>query len=370
MLYFKALGNILLRDNRCLTELYLIVQDYDLEDRWNEIAPAFADNHALSEYVQSFIDGIPYPSDKEISQQAMLLALQTIFRTNYLEGKEVSMLPAETETLVRLFIVGDCDEKRFNEMIKAASESKRKTDLMTCYNLMERLPRDTMYREQISDGLGKIIEDLEQDAQKRKRSFTGAIAENAEKIRDNAGRFVANLKKNSKNESLVLPEKYQKLKQKFPEETGIPKNAVVYGMRTDAASGLLISFPVSEEDAMPFDDPQSVIDEQHNFGVEQRVVLLQKCGGADTLMMSATPIPRTMIMALYGDIQVSRITQKPANRLPIETKVLSFEEKYDKLVEAIKRKVDANEKVYWVCPLVEESEKLDYVDKIKEKFGL
>ena len=174
------------------------------------------------------------------------------------------MLPAETETLVRLFIVGDCDEKRFNEMIKAASESKRKTDLMTCYNLMERLPRDTMYREQISDGLGKIIEDLEQDAQKRKRSFTDAIAENAEKIRDNAGRFVANLKKNSKNESLILPEKYQKLKQKFPEETGIPKNAVVYGMRTDAASGLLISFPVSEEDAMPFDDPQSVIDEQHN----------------------------------------------------------------------------------------------------------
>ena len=110
-----------------------------------------------------------------------------------------------------------------------------------------------------------------------------------------------------------------------------------------------------------------VIDEQHNFGVEQRVVLLQKCGGADTLMMSATPIPRTMIMALYGDIQVSRITQKPANRLPIETKVLSFEEKYDKLVEAIKRKVDANEKVYWVCPLVEESEKLDYVD-VKTRF--
>ena len=110
-----------------------------------------------------------------------------------------------------------------------------------------------------------------------------------------------------------------------------------------------------------------VIDEQHNFGVEQRVVLLQKCGMADTLMMSATPIPRTMIMALYGDIQVSRITQKPANRLPIDTKVLSFEEKYNKLVEAIKRKVDANEKVYWVCPLVEESEKLDYVD-VKTRF--
>ena len=105
-----------------------------------------------------------------------------------------------------------------------------------------------------------------------------------------------------------------------------------------------------------------VIDEQHNFGVEQRIRLLEKCKDADTLMMSATPIPRTMIMTLYGDIQVSRISQKPSNRLPIETKILSFEEKYEQLVQGIKRKVDANEKVYWVCPLVEESEKLEYTD--------
>ena len=105
-----------------------------------------------------------------------------------------------------------------------------------------------------------------------------------------------------------------------------------------------------------------VIDEQHNFGVEQRIKLLEKCKDADTLMMSATPIPRTMIMTLYGDIQVSRISQKPSNRLPIETKILSFEEKYEQLVQAIKRKVDADEKIYWVCPLVEESEKLEYTD--------
>ena len=105
-----------------------------------------------------------------------------------------------------------------------------------------------------------------------------------------------------------------------------------------------------------------VIDEQHNFGVEQRIKLLEKCKDADTLMMSATPIPRTMIMTLYGDIQVSRISQKPSNRLPIDTKILSFEEKYEQLVQGIKRKVDADEKIYWVCPLVEESEKLEYTD--------
>lgn len=263
LLYFKALGNILMRDNRSLTELYLIVQDYGLEDQWNDIALAFTDNDALSGYVQAFIDGIPYPSDKQISQQAMLLALQTLFRTNYLEGKEVSMLPAETETLVRLFMVGESDEKRFNEMIKVASESRRKPDLQTCFNMRERLPKETMYREQISEGLAKIIEDLEKALQERKKSFTDTIAENAEKAWDNAGRFVANLKKTGKKESLVLPKQYQKLKQKFPEGIGIPKDAVGYGMRTDAASCLLISYPVSEEATMPFDNPQWVIDEQH-----------------------------------------------------------------------------------------------------------
>lgn len=110
-----------------------------------------------------------------------------------------------------------------------------------------------------------------------------------------------------------------------------------------------------------------IIDEQHNFGVEQRVNLINKSGNADTLMMTATPIPRTMIMTLYGDIQVSRISHKPSNRLPIETKVLSFEEKYEALVKGILRKIDAGEKIYWVCPFVEESEKLDYID-VKTRF--
>ena len=110
-----------------------------------------------------------------------------------------------------------------------------------------------------------------------------------------------------------------------------------------------------------------VIDEQHNFGVEQRVNLISKCGKADILMMSATPIPRTMIMGLYGDVKVSRINHKPSNRLPIETKVLNFDEKYNDLVAGLSRKVQAGEKIYWVCPLVDESEKLDYID-VKTRF--
>ena len=105
-----------------------------------------------------------------------------------------------------------------------------------------------------------------------------------------------------------------------------------------------------------------IIDEQHNFGVEQRVNLINKCNNADILMMSATPIPRTMVMGLYGDITISCINQKPSNRLPIDTRIFSIEDKYNSIVEAIKRKVEIGEKIYWICPFVEESEKLDYID--------
>ncbi len=105
-----------------------------------------------------------------------------------------------------------------------------------------------------------------------------------------------------------------------------------------------------------------IIDEQHNFGVEQRVSLIEKCKNADVLMMSATPIPRTMIMGIYGDIGVSCIKNKPNNRNTIDTRILNIDEKYNDLVDGINRKIIAGEKVYWICPLVEESEALDYID--------
>ena len=270
LLYFKALGNILVRSNRSLTELYLIVQDYGLDKNWNEMAMAFSDNDALTGYIQAFIDGIPYPSEKQISRQAVLLALQTLFRTNYIENKELSMLPVETETLIRLFMIEETDEKQFNEMIKVAADSKRKPDLQTCFELRERLPKETLFREQISYGLDVIINDLEQAIQHKKKTISEtikdaaqALPEGAEKVKDSAGRFMENLRKGAKKESLVLPPQYQKIKQKFPEGVGIPKNAVGYGMRTEASSCLLITYPVSEEASMPFDNPQWVIDEQH-----------------------------------------------------------------------------------------------------------
>jgi ATP-dependent DNA helicase RecG len=103
----------------------------------------------------------------------------------------------------------------------------------------------------------------------------------------------------------------------------------------------------------------AVIDEQHRFGVHQRLALQQKAGvAADLLVMTATPIPRTLSLTLYGDMDVSRLTEKPAGRQKIDTRTMP-KDRLDELVEGLGRALVHGQKVYWVCPLIEESESLD-----------
>jgi len=101
-----------------------------------------------------------------------------------------------------------------------------------------------------------------------------------------------------------------------------------------------------------------VIDEQHRFGVEQRLKLMAKGDAVDVLVMTATPIPRTLRLTAYGDLEVSRIPDKPIGRKPIQTRVLGLN-RLDEVCEGLKRYMANGHKIYWVCPLVEESEVLD-----------
>jgi ATP-dependent DNA helicase RecG len=118
----------------------------------------------------------------------------------------------------------------------------------------------------------------------------------------------------------------------------------------------------------------AVIDEQHRFGVHQRLTLAAKGSAVDMLVMTATPIPRTLMLTAYGDMDVSRLLEKPAGRKPIDTRVLPLE-RLDNVVEAIRRALDEGAKVFWVCPLVEESEVIDAAaaeeryDHLKHLFG-
>ncbi len=109
-----------------------------------------------------------------------------------------------------------------------------------------------------------------------------------------------------------------------------------------------------------------VIDEQHRFGVEQRISLSKKGMAPDFLMMSATPIPRTLCMVNYGDLDLSIIKGNPATREPIQTSVISSH-KIMEFLGKIKDAVGSGEKIYWICPLIEESEVLD-LSYIEERF--
>ena len=103
----------------------------------------------------------------------------------------------------------------------------------------------------------------------------------------------------------------------------------------------------------------AVIDEQHRFGVHQRLALQAKAGSStDLLVMTATPIPRTLALTVYGNMDVSRLTEKPAGRLPIDTRVLPME-RQGEVVEGLGRSLAQGHRAYWVCPLVAESELVD-----------
>ena len=100
-----------------------------------------------------------------------------------------------------------------------------------------------------------------------------------------------------------------------------------------------------------------IIDEQHRFGVSQRLTLIEKGNSVDTLIMTATPIPRTLSLTIYGDMDVSSIKEKPKNRKQIITSSLN-KEKFGDLINHISAKLKDGEKIYWICPLIEEAENL------------
>ncbi len=105
----------------------------------------------------------------------------------------------------------------------------------------------------------------------------------------------------------------------------------------------------------------AIIDEQHRFGVHQRYALQakgQEGGGADILVMTATPIPRTLLMTHYGDLDVSKLTEKPAGRKPVLTRAVPLD-RLAEVISAIGRARHEGQQVYWVCPLVESSAKID-----------
>lgn len=127
----------------------------------------------------------------------------------------------------------------------------------------------------------------------------------------------------------------------------------------DGSVNIVVGTHALVQDEVDFHDLGFVvIDEQHRFGVHQRLTLAGKGRGVHMLVMTATPIPRTLELAAYGDLDYSRLTEKPAGRKPIDTRTLPLE-RLGEVIEGIGRQVARGARIYWVCPLIEESETSD-----------
>ena len=111
-----------------------------------------------------------------------------------------------------------------------------------------------------------------------------------------------------------------------------------------------------------------VVDEQHRFGVDERATLTAKGQGVDTLAMSATPIPRSLTLAAYGDMDVSRLDEKPPGRTPIRTSTIAIE-RLDEVLDGLGRAIGGGARIYWVCPLIEESDESDLA-AARQRFAL
>ena len=144
--------------------------------------------------------------------------------------------------------------------------------------------------------------------------------------------------------------------------TGREKGKARQALLDELAAGridiLIGTHALFQEDVAFRDLAFAVIDEQHRFGVHQRLALQTKGadGAANMLVMTATPIPRTLLMTHYGDLDVSKLTEKPAGRKPITTKAVPVEA-LERLIDRIRLQLAEGAQVYWVCPLIESSEK-------------
>jgi ATP-dependent DNA helicase RecG len=156
---------------------------------------------------------------------------------------------------------------------------------------------------------------------------------------------------------------------------GRARTAALEGLASGEIHIVVGTHALIEEDVAFRDLGLVVVDEQHRFGVHQRLTLASKGrSGADVLVMSATPIPRTLTLTAYGDMDVSRLTGKPPGRQPIDTRALPLN-RLDEVVAGVERAMARGARVYWVCPLVEESEVLDVAAaearalELKARFG-
>ena len=151
-------------------------------------------------------------------------------------------------------------------------------------------------------------------------------------------------------------------------ERGRDRDAILADLREGRIDLLLGTHALFQEEVAFRDLALAIVDEQHRFGVHQRLALARKGAAVDMLVMTATPIPRTLVLTYFGDMDVSELREKPAGRQPVDTRTIPLE-RLPEVVDAVGRALAEGQRVYWVCPLVEDSEKSDLA-AAEERFAV
>jgi ATP-dependent DNA helicase RecG len=157
-------------------------------------------------------------------------------------------------------------------------------------------------------------------------------------------------------------------------ERGRERDAMLQALADGDVDLLVGTHALFQDDVVFRDLALAIVDEQHRFGVHQRLALARKGEAVDMLVLTATPIPRTLVLTYFGDMDISELREKPAGRQPIDTRTVPLG-RIEDVAAAVGRAINDGQRVYWVCPLVEESETVDLAaaeDRfaaLKERFG-
>ena len=157
-------------------------------------------------------------------------------------------------------------------------------------------------------------------------------------------------------------------------EKGKERRDILAGLKAGEIDLLVGTHALIQDDVVFKALALAVVDEQHRFGVRERLALTAKGGNVDVLVLSATPIPRTLVLTYFGDMDVSELREKPAGRQPIDTRAVP-DSRLNEVMDAVGRALTGGKLVYWICPLVEESETVNLTDaeqrfeSLKARFG-
>ncbi|KRP92674.1 ATP-dependent DNA helicase RecG [Bradyrhizobium yuanmingense] len=138
-------------------------------------------------------------------------------------------------------------------------------------------------------------------------------------------------------------------------EKGKERREIITELAEGGIDLLVGTHALIQDDVVFRDLALAIVDEQHRFGVRERLALTSKGEAVDVLVLSATPIPRTLVLTYFGDMDISELREKPAGRQPIDTRAVPMS-RIGEVMEGVGRALEAGKLVYWICPLVEESE--------------